>query len=305
MTNFMVGTIQTTEDAEEPSRKHHHLEFVSKLTPEEYNKLSEALRTLNGFMQDSQLFMMATWNFNEFMELIAKYLQAYIKKDINNFVQKPIKINLNRAFLNLLSSIRSYLDFMERLLKKRYGEESVLFSNFKKSCSREYDGYFSYRFLYNLRHYAQHKGFPISNISWGQRPDPNDPRKAIFYLEVFLLRDEILNDFDWRGLENEVKDLPEKIDIIQHTLVFMEALSRIHVQVINDLFHTLIDSAQQIILFSERLTGKEGEPVVFEFEGDVMNIRQLSHTSIPIKLAQHIVDGQLVDVLLHFENTAA
>ncbi len=300
----MVGTIQTGYDTEELSRKRHNLEFVSELTSAEYEKLVEALKTVEGFLQDSQLFMIAIWNSIEFNELIVSYLQAYIKKDFKTFAQKPIHININRAFLNLLSSTRSYLDFMERLLKNRYGEESAIFTNFKKNCSAEYDGNFSYRFLYNLRHYAQHKGFPIGAIMWGQKQSPDEPPKVIFYLVVSVVRDEILRNFDWRTLENEVKNLPEKVEILPHISSFMESLSRVHAKSINDIFQTLTESAQQITTIGKRLVGKEGEPVVFEFEGDVRNIQQLSHKSLPIKLAQQIVDGQLIDGLQHFQNTA-
>jgi hypothetical protein len=293
----MIGTIQVGEETRDSSRKHHHLELVSELTQAEYENLVEALKTVNAFLQDSQLFMIAAWNFREFTELLDSYLQAYIKKSFNEFLQKPIHMNVNRAFLNLLSSIRSYLDFMERLLKNRYGENSAIFSNFKKSCSTEYDGNFSYRFLYNLRHYAQHKGFPLNDISWGQNPSSDNPPKVIHFLKVNIVRDEIVNDFDWRTLENEVKGLPEKIEILPHISMFMQSLSRIHAGVINDMFHTLTDSARQIVLIGERLVGHQGEPVIFEFEGDVRNIQQLRHQSLPIKLAEQIVEGNLVNAL--------
>lgn len=296
--------MQTRDDTRAPSRKHHHFEFVSELTPTEHEKLTDALTTVNGFLEDSQLFTITTLNFREFTELIGRYLEAYIKKDFNTFVQEPIHLNVNRVFLNLLSSIRSYLDFMERLLKKRYGGESAIFDNFKKSCSAEFDGNFSYRFLYNLRHYAQHKGFPIGAIRWGQRLNSDDPPKVMFYLRIEIVRDEILNDFDWRALENEVKGLPERIEILPHISAFMESLSRIHMKAINDIFHTLTDSAQQITLIGERLVGQNGEPAIFEYEGDVKNIQHISHKSLPIKLAQRIVDGQLVEALQNFENTA-
>jgi len=201
MVKYMIGTIQTEDDESEPSRKQHHLELVSELAPFEHEYLLEALKTVNEFLQDSQLFMIATWNFRELTELIDSYLHNYIKKDFKAFVQKPIYINVNRAFLNFLSSIRSYLDFMERLLKKRYGEESAIFENFKTNCSTEYDSNFSYRFLYNLRHYAQHKGFPLGEIKWGQQPSSDNPSMVMFYLEVSIMRDEILNNFDWKNLD--------------------------------------------------------------------------------------------------------
>jgi hypothetical protein len=296
MANFWIGTIQTTDDVEHPSLKRHRFELLSELTLEQYNKLTESIKPVNEFSQDLLLFEMVTWNFNEFIELYGTYLQAFIKKDYKTFTQKPILNNLNRTFLNLLSSIRSYLDFMERLLNKRFGKESIIFNNFKQYCSREYDSNFSYRFLYRLRNYAQHKGFPINRIGGGKSLIPDDPSKVKVYLEVNILRDEILNDFDWGNLENEVKNLPEKIDVIPHAEAFMNSLNKIHGQTINDLLHTLTRSSEQILLFGERLAGKEGEPVIFESDDNVKNIQKLTHQLIPIELAKRIVNGQLGDI---------
>jgi hypothetical protein len=103
----VLGTVRHEVDPEDASRKRHNFELLSELTPEEFVELLEAQRTLDRFLQDSQLFMIVAWNYNEFIELNSTYLQAYTNKHFEIFDIKPININLNRAFINLLASIRS------------------------------------------------------------------------------------------------------------------------------------------------------------------------------------------------------
>jgi hypothetical protein len=50
-------------------------------------------------------------------------------------------------------------------------------------------------------------------------------------------------------------------------------------------------------LFAGRLAGKAGEPVIFEFNGDIKNIQKLTHQLIPVELAKRIVNGQLGDII--------
>ncbi len=300
MTKHVLGTIQSDTDPDEPSRKHHKLDIVNELTADEYAELSEAQRELSSFLNDSQLFMMVAWNFNELVDLISTYVQSYANKDSEIFDTKPISINLNRTFLNLLASVRSYLDFMDRSLKARFGQNSEIALNFGKKCSQEYDDNFSYRFLYRLRNYAQHKGFPIGRITLGQRPSQADPKKPEIYLDVFIVRDQLLADFDWGSVAPEVQALPEFIDVAPHTVAFMDSLSAIHLQIIRDLFQTLEDSAQRVVAYGERIVGRPGQPVIFELEGDTEDhLRNLSHQPLLLELANRIASGHLESVIRH------
>jgi hypothetical protein len=298
MTRHVLGTIHSDVDPDAPSRKHHTLDIFSELTEEEYSELSEAQNTLSSFLHDSQMFMMVAWNFNELVAQIATYAQSYAGKQPEIFTIRPIYINLNRAFLNLLASVRSYLDFMDRSLKARFGQDSDIAVSFGKKCSREYDENFSYRFLYRLRNYAQHKGFPIGRITWGQRESQLDPMKPEIFLDLFIVRDQILADFDWGPVEPEVKALPELIDLAPHTVAFMDSLSAIHLQAIRDLFHTLEESARQVVAFGGRIAGRPGQPVIFELEDEAKEtLRNISHQPLLLELANRITTGQLEAVI--------
>lgn len=297
MTRFVLGTIRSEPDAQDPSRLHHNLDLAIELAPEEKVELEAAQQALNGFLHDSQLFMIVAWNFNELGDLISAYLRAYAEKHTEVFIEKPIHLNVNRAFLNLLASIRSYLDFMDRLMKRRFGRQSEPVRRFRTRCSQEYDSNLSYRFLYKLRNYAQHKGFPIGRISWGQRPSDGETSTPEVYLDVFIVRDEIQSDFDWGSMTQEVARLPELIDPAPHTISMMESLSAIHLHCIQELFDTLEDAAQMIVRFGERLSDRSGQPAVFEVADDASPLRTLRHWPLDIQLASNIAGGNLEDVI--------
>ena len=291
----MLGTIRFDKESM-PSKRHHHVEFVEDITPGEYKDLVTALNTINQFLRDSQLFSIVGWNYFEFNRIILLYFTCYINNDFSLVDEKPIDININRYFLNLLSSFRSYLDHMDKKLSNRFGKNSQLRSNFKQYCSEEYDGNFSYRFLYGIRNYAQHRGFPINHINLGQRPSSSDPNRAEYYLNIHISRNEILMDHDWKKLTNEIEKLPEFIDVDSHTFSFMKSLKNIHIKIINDLFQTLTESAQIVLAHAKKLSSYKGDPALFELElegNDIGNIRSMPHKFLPIDVAQKIVDGDI------------
>jgi hypothetical protein len=142
-------------------------------------------------------------------------------------------ININRVLLNFLSAFRTLLDHMEYILKKEYGNESENFKKFKKICSEQYDKYFSYRFLYKLRNYAQHCGMPVGSLTIDSRANNIESKEVEDYLAVYFDRDTLLNKYDsWGPIKNEIMELPPIIKINPFVDEVMECISRINLTVI-------------------------------------------------------------------------
>lgn len=291
MTRYFLGLIDFDQSTQPSREKAHNFLFTNELPEQQYMELSNSLKTISKFLTESEVFNITVLNYINFIDLIKDYLFAYINKEFDIFYDKPINININRSFLNFLSSTRSYLDFMDRSLHKRYGKNSTIYRNYKKYTNEEYDSNFSYRFLYNLRHYAQHKGFPIGSISWGQKPIKNSQDKPEYFLKVSIVRNEILKDFEWRKLEPDITRQPELIDPRLHAELFIKSLSRIHVKVMFNIFFTLKEDANLILDYSTELVDKKGTPVVFELGGDVSNVGELKHVLIPVNIAKKISMG--------------
>jgi len=123
----------------------------------------------------------------------------------------------------------------------------------------------------------------------GKYVDPVSPSTVIHTFEIGITKENILNDFDWRNLRLEIMSLPPIIDIIPHIITFMECVNRIHTKTINDLFNTLYEDAKNILSIQGKFSNNNGEPVVFSYEGDIHNLAELHHISIPISLAKSII----------------
>ncbi len=296
MTLYYLGVTQIDQTSLPATEKNHNIEFTTKLSEKQYKEFSKSLLTISKFLGDSDIFNITVLNYIDLFDSINNYFLAYMNKQFEIFIDKPIQININRSFLNFLSSTRSYLDFMGRLLKNRYGEDNKIYTDFKKYTNEEYDSNFSYRFLYNLRHYAQHKGFPIGSIAWGQKPMMPNSHKPEYFLDVSIVRKEILINFDWKKLEPEIKKLPELIDLKIHVEAFMRSLRKIHIKVMLTIFSTLKDDANLILRYSKELLAKKGIPVLFEIEGDISKITKLNHTPIPLGIVQKIICGNFEGV---------
>jgi len=299
----VLGISRTQKISDDSIPHHHHyLDFQVDLSQEEYGRYLQARDALQDFVSDAQLFMVSIWNYQEYYDILNAYLDAYIRKDWDYFDKRPMYLNINRAALNLLSSVRTYLDHTETSLKRRHGETAQIFLSFDRACSHAYDTYFSYRFLYKLRDYAQHCGFPINNITLGARSIENDPNKPQYSLLVGTVRDVLLANFNWKKLTEELSRQPDTIDINKHIDTMMKCLEEINSGVTKDEFSTLRGSAAYIKSLLQRIsyTGEtDGEPIVFELEvteDDTGKVTSLSHFQghrVPVEIVDAVARGSL------------
>ena len=188
---------------------------ICELNDTVYKQYTEAAMRLFHFSGDQQIFMIAHSNYSDYQNLLLQYFKEYIEETPMDYPRVDNMIlNVNRYMLNYLSAVRTYLDHSETNLKKCYGRKSQRFLRFKSACSDAYDEHFPYRFLYELRNYAQHCGMPISALELHTESAPNS--KGIHHaLRALINRDELLENFDsWKAsLKKEILRLPPKFDV--------------------------------------------------------------------------------------------
>ena len=155
------------------------------------------------------LYKIIVLNFNDF---IARTNLSI--KDINNsdmLEMSNFYLDINRYILNVLSSIRTFLDHTETRLKKDFGKNHMITNKFNELVKKAYDENFSYRFLYKLRNYSQHCGLPAGSLKTSSSKD-NGFKEV---LTLALVRDELLNNYDsWGIVKEEIKNKEEEFDII-------------------------------------------------------------------------------------------
>jgi hypothetical protein len=116
---------------------HHHLDIKVDLSEDEYEQFRQTEHTLNHFVSYGQLLMVPILNYQEYHRILQASLDARISRD-PQFDPQFLYLDINRAALNLLSSVRTYLDHTETSLNRDYGI-FLAFLNFKQACSYAYD----------------------------------------------------------------------------------------------------------------------------------------------------------------------
>ena len=281
------------------------LDFCVDLTQDEFEQYLRANVALNGFFNDAQLFGIAILNYQEYYDALHTHLQAFILRQREHFDSRHSHLDINRCLLNWLASVRTFLDHAESRIKGRYGSESQNWRNLKESCSNEYDNNFSYRFLYKVRNYAQHCGFPIHEIKFSSAASESDPEEPIHTLGVICIRDRLLSEFDgWgRQLKEEISGLPSIIDINPHVDAMMRSLESINSNHAREEFSMLRESALFITSLFQQVPPGRGEPGMFEIKviedetGKVTGISQMVAHGTPTGLVNAVLSGRIEDVM--------
>lgn len=136
-----------------------NIEYNEKLWTDErielfrnYVKITEEIQELH------QLFNELMFNLGQLdKECIVYYNDQAVLRDNSEPVDFTI---INALTINILSSGRSLIDYMETILKNQKKEKYV---DFKKNyISKVFDEEFSYKLCYYLRNYSQHGHMPVS-----------------------------------------------------------------------------------------------------------------------------------------------
>jgi hypothetical protein len=182
-----------------------------ELSEREYAEYKEAVTGTVRFVDDQQRFDLVRESFGEYKILVNLCAQRYASNPrLKHVVQGEISNRVNGKLRNFFSEFRAFLDYTESHLKTRYGEESTEFKDFKAACGREYDSSVSYRFVYELRSYAQHSGVPINNMSITSGDFDPTLGAVRHHLLLEIDRDRLLNGpFNWTvRIRKEIEEFP-------------------------------------------------------------------------------------------------
>lgn len=208
---------------------------VRELNDAEAEEFSKAFTHLHDFWADQRLFEVVRLNYDDFFAYYNRSSEIIKEGSPHTWLLlEEWNQNFNRLLLNYLASVRTFLDHSETKIHKRYGNNSPQFIRFKEACCNAYDNHFAYRFLYELRNYAQHCGLPIGVLKVGES------------LEVFFDRDYLLGNYKkWKRLENELMNCKPWFEVNSLLNEMMACLYRILSSLVAD-WSDLIQSAEFI-----------------------------------------------------------
>ncbi|MDQ1234215.1 hypothetical protein QE450_001713 [Paenibacillus sp. SORGH_AS306] len=220
-------------------------------------------------------------------EVMNKFIIDYLD-DANNIDTASFLSELPSLLLKYLASFKSFLDHWETHLKRLYGNDSNQVKEFKASTAVEFDSYFSYRFVYELRNFTLHCDFPISKVH--TMLDENENK----LLSVIVNRDRLMSDYKW---PNKVKlnEMEQEFDLLPHIEQAFKCLLRIHQTAIN-LYDTnkLVESALIIYKFKIDYKDVVGDIALVTIEDKLIHLNSDSLdfkiNNLPVKEAEKILE---------------
>jgi hypothetical protein len=158
------------------------IETAGILREEEYMEYRNSVSLIEGVLRDYLQFQMVRNSYAEYRRLIDRYKQKYsVKPQINSVVVGRMNHEINRRLRGFFTEFFFFLEYAERKLKRQYGKESQQAQDFKQATSEQFDSSFAYRFVYQLRHYAQHINLPLNGLDplqWTPESlEANPPRR--------------------------------------------------------------------------------------------------------------------------------
>jgi hypothetical protein len=224
-----------------------------------------------------------------------------------NFLEA--RVTLNSAIIAYLTSTKFFHDWADKHLSTMIGPDA--FDKFSSFRSKIYDDSPEYRFIEALRNYVQHRNLPIETISYHNFIEDKDNHDSSDWVTTTSLsadRGKLQSDKKFK--KSALRDLPEKINIIQCIRTHMSGMWEIHNSVIVD-HSNKADEARSIVktymdLFQNEVGGKliglhavaekegvtEGKlPLLLEWDDarrealqQIGNLRRLSKTYVTGKI---------------------
>ncbi|MBK7968559.1 MAG: hypothetical protein IPK08_06280 [Bacteroidetes bacterium] len=169
---------------------------ICSLTNSEIDELNASNKALHEFQYQIRRILEIQLNLSEFQQTVVSNIESVEKmkeSDLNKDIINEMFVNVNRTFINFITSMTVFVDHIEILLKRKYGASSTQYTTFKKQLSYIYDYDFSYKLFFNLRNYAIHNTYPIDSVKIEFEKISNkselQPSLLIEFNKIKLLKD--------------------------------------------------------------------------------------------------------------------
>lgn len=300
MITYGLGTFTAYAGDEQnnPNAPKASINIPIGLSREEYRNLLDTVSKVGSVSRYTAIFSATTWNYDDLIHTLNLYLRAFAQKDTGFLGKRDVTLNINKVVLNVLTSFRFYLDFIDKNLHVDFGKDSEIVANFESYCSAEYGNNFSYRFIYHLRNFAQHKGLVISSVKFSKFLDEERENAIRQYMTISINRDDIIKDYKFKKeIKAELINFPEKINLMEHLSKWLTSLSKIHNQVLHSIIPTRLDNALFVIDQANKLEYDKNNnqiiPILSAIDHSKDSIKDTTNPSfipLPVEDAQRIID---------------
>ncbi len=260
-------------------------EEIREITIEESDSIKNAGKILHEFDYFQRRLLEIELNQEDLFRTIERYRKDYLDDENKNKLGYDYKyksfVDINRAFINLVSSFKAFVEHISNKLREYYGYWSEELKDFLKYTNDLYDGHFSYKLLIRLRDFGLHKQYPIQSIHFDKEIAGIEKyrykvkaqfRKSVF-LESKTLSKKIGKDLETYG---------ELFDVEPFVNELIPLIKRLFIHFVNIHKDYFLDSAS---LIGERY--KEGGTLKLGITTLKMDSHLLKHETkiIPVQMS--------------------
>jgi hypothetical protein len=203
--------------------------FRLPISERRFEALSQAWSNLKHFAHVEEEWDAVVRNYVELEKtLLEAALRDMVVSDKDYFSFQEARLQFSVRLSNLLASCRAYLDHTPHHLglimpPHPYGAQ------FKDLTHAEYDGRFGYRFMEELRDYAQHRGLPIHSTQYSSAWVEGGERGMLSHsVSTHITLDILRKDKKFkRSIINDMTD--ERLHSEPLVRDYLEGLSAVHV----------------------------------------------------------------------------
>jgi hypothetical protein len=200
-------------------------ERLASVSPEDCERFTSAIDELARFEHWLETFEMVRANEKAWLNFKADAERQMSRFELEDDQLSRIYFEANRHLLNLLSSALTFLDHTAHYLSSLFREGSDPLRQFHERRRRIYEAVFAYRFLYNLRNYAQHRGLPIGTIEHlaDMHPRTREERgRLVLGFDVGVLLQDAKG---WRTMRDELRQMGPKLEIANQPSEYVDSLA--------------------------------------------------------------------------------
>jgi hypothetical protein len=244
---------------QEPGQKGFDIEASITISADEFQGYIDAISTYRS-LSERNTYQILNRNHLRLASMLKMYTNLErVGGSFRKINQQNVALLFMGEMTNWLASTRLYLESERDFLLNQFGGNSDELRRYRRATSQAFDSYRGYRFLYNLRDYAQHCGPPVSGMMVSS--DPTGKR----VIEMYLSRPELLvARFDWSRHSKELlAGWPEKISVMPLIEESMAGFRIIEDELLRILLKRCAKATTTMRKGMGRVAAIEGHPAVF------------------------------------------
>lgn len=196
-------------------------------------------------------------DFNKDNFLLAKrHYTELLEKNQTKCIDYDFKgeahIELNRTFINFITSFKSLIEHCEKKIAKNFSEESKEFKDFKEYIRNLHFESFAYKLADQMRNYAIHSTYPIDMVNFDVISFDLAKTDIMFEVGVFISRGLIENSKTLRKkFSKHLSEFGagiEIVPIVREVRIIIEKILKTFIVICESEF---ISSAKKLIQLTE------------------------------------------------------